>query len=231
LIPWLHPAQPFPPLQCALREPNGLLAAGADLSPARLIEAYRHGIFPWYSAGEPILWWSPDPRMVLQPERIKVSRSLSKTLRRGDFTVSADLAFDQVIVGCSQPRDDQPGTWITEEMRHAYCALHEAGVAHSIEVWRGGQLAGGLYGIAIGRAFFGESMFSRVSDASKIALVALARQLARWEFGLIDCQMNTPHLASMGAGEITRNEFARRLVELVDYPRPTGRWQLETTLL
>jgi leucyl/phenylalanyl-tRNA---protein transferase len=231
LIPWLHPGQPFPPLQRALNEPNGLLAAGADLSPARLIDAYRQGIFPWYSPGEPILWWSPDPRMVLQPARIRISRSLSKTLRGGSFTLSADRAFEKVIAACSEPRDGQNGTWITAEMRDAYCELHREGVAHSIEVWREDMLAGGLYGVAIGRAFFGESMFTRVRDASKVGLVALARQLERWDFGLIDCQMNTAHLASMGAGEIPRNEFARRLVELVDYPRPTGRWQLEDNLL
>ena len=212
-------------------EPNGLLAAGADLSPDRLIDAYRHGIFPWYSPGEPILWWSPDPRMVLYPAEIKVSRSLSKTLRKQIFGVSADQSFDRVIEQCRAPRGAREGTWIDDDMMRAYRALHRIGVAHSIEVWQGSELVGGLYGVAIGRAFFGESMFSRVSDASKVALVALARQLERWRFGLIDCQMNTSHLASMGAHEIPRTEFARILGELVDYAGPSGPWRLEKNLL
>lgn len=207
------------------------MAAGADLSPERLIDAYRHGIFPWYSAGEPILWWSPDPRMVLYPTGIRISRSLSKTLRKRMFSVSADQYFDSVIEQCRAPRGAHEGTWIDDDMMRAYRVLHRIGIAHSIEVWHGSELVGGLYGVAIGRAFFGESMFSHISDASKVALVVLARQLERWQFGLIDCQMNTTHLASMGAREIPRNEFARKLGELVDYASPSGQWRLEKNLL
>ncbi len=230
MIPWLEPDQPFPPLQRALRQPNGLLAAGADLSIPRLVDAYRRGIFPWYSAGEPILWWSPDPRMVLYPSEIRISRSLSKTLRRRAYSITADRAFDQVVAACRAPRPGQDGTWITGEMVAAYRALHAAGIAHSIETWRGDDLAGGLYGIAIGRAFFGESMFARAPDASKTALVALSRQLQRWSFGVIDCQMTTAHLASMGAREISRREFARQLSELVDYQGVPGPWRLDENL-
>jgi leucyl/phenylalanyl-tRNA--protein transferase len=226
LIPWLEGDADFPPLEQALRRPNGLLAAGGELSPERLTRAYRRGIFPWYSAGEPILWWSPDPRMVLFPSELKISRSLTKTLRKGAFTVTADRAFDQVIEGCSQPRPGQPGTWITAEMKQAYRALHRLGRAHSVETWLGDRLAGGLYGVAIGRAFFGESMFSRVSEASKVALAHLVRQLDHWGFGLIDCQMRTPLLASFGAREIARSEFARRLAELVNYPDIPAPWRL-----
>jgi leucyl/phenylalanyl-tRNA--protein transferase len=227
VIPWIDPTQPFPPLSRALREPNGLLAAGADLSVERLLDAYRHGIFPWYSEGEPILWWSPDPRMVLAPGDVRISRSLSRTLRKGRFRVTADRAFEAVIESCSAPRAGQQGTWITAEMKAAYIRLHRSGHAHSVEAWDGDELAGGLYGVAIGRAFFGESMFARVSDASKVALVALARQLQAWQFGLIDCQMRTAHLASLGATEVPRVEFAWRLAKLVDYPSITGPWRLE----
>jgi len=211
----------------ALRRSNGLLAAGADLSPERLLRAYRLGIFPWFSAGEPILWWSPDPRMVLFPSELKIARSLAKVLRKSDYEVRADSAFERVIQACSEPRAHQQGTWITAAMRAAYIRLHRLGVAHSVETWRGGELAGGLYGLALGRAFFGESMFSRASDASKIALVHLVRQLQRWQFELIDCQMRTPLLASFGAREITRGEFTRRLAELVKYPDVVGPWLLE----
>jgi len=202
LIPWLDSGDPFPEVERALAEPNGLLAAGADLSLPRLLEAYRNGIFPWFSHDQPILWWSPDPRMVLFPTELKISRSLARTVRSTRFEVRADTAFDAVIKGCRQPRRGESGTWITEEMAEAYGTLHRAGFAHSVETWLDGKLVGGLYGVALGRAFFGESMFARVSDASKVALVALARQLQHWEFGLIDCQMNTAHLASMGAREI-----------------------------
>jgi leucyl/phenylalanyl-tRNA--protein transferase len=226
LIPWLERNTDFPPLEQALRRPNGLLAAGGDLSPERLTRAYRRGIFPWYSAGEPILWWSPDPRMVLFPGELKISRSLAKTLRKGAFTITADTAFDQVIEGCSQPREGQPGTWITPQMQHAYCLLHRQGRAHSVETWQGDRLVGGLYGVAIGRVFFGESMFSYVSDASKVALAHLVPQLERWEFGLIDCQMRTPLLASFGAREVARSQFARRLAELVNFPDIPAPWQL-----
>ena len=226
MIPWLDRRTPFPPVETALKQPNGLLAAGADLSPQRLIAAYRQGIFPWFGEGEPILWWSPDPRMVLFPAELKISRSLRKILNQGGFEVRADTAFRETMLGCAAPRPEQKGTWISEEMIAAYCALHQLGVAHSIETWVDGELVGGLYGVALGRLFFGESMFSRVSGASKIALVHLARQLERWGFGMIDCQMKTAHLASLGAREIQRSEFARKLQELVNYPDLHGPWRL-----
>jgi len=230
LIPWLGSGDPFPEVERALAEPNGLLAAGADLSLPRLLDAYRNGIFPWFADDQPILWWSPDPRMVLFPAELKVSRSLARTMRNTRFEVRADTAFDEVIESCRQPRRAESGTWITEEMAEAYGALHRAGFAHSVETWLDGELVGGLYGVALGRAFFGESMFTRVSDASKIALVALARQLQRWGFGVIDCQMNTAHLASFGACEIPRAEFTRRLRELVHYAPVPVPWRLESTI-
>ncbi len=204
-----------------------MLAAGADLSPARLLEAYRRGIFPWFSEGQPILWWSPDPRMVLFPAELKVSRSLARTLRRKDFEIHADTAFRRVMEACAEPRPGQDGTWITHQMVEAYTAMHRQGIAHSVETWRDGELIGGLYGVALGRMFFGESMFSRAADASKVALVTLVRQLADWNFGMIDCQMKTPHLASLGAREIPRAEFARRLEELVHYAPVPAPWYLE----
>lgn len=219
MVPWLKLDDPFPPLEAALTRPSGLLAAGADLSPDRLLDAYSRGIFPWFSPGDPILWWSPDPRMVLLPQELYVRRSLRKRLRQPDHEVRVDTAFREVITACSGPRDGQPGTWITPAMIDAYCTLHERGHAHSVETWIDGHLAGGLYGIALGRAFFGESMFTRVPDASKIAFVHLARQLDQWGFGLIDCQMRTDHLASFGAREIARADFAARLVELLHYER------------
>ena len=230
MIPWLDSGDPFPEVERALAEPNGLLAAGADLSLSRLLEAYRNGIFPWFSHDQPILWWSPDPRMVLFPSELKISRSLARTLRSTRFEVRADTAFDAVIEGCRQPRRGESGTWITEEMAEAYGTLHRAGFAHSVETWLDGKLVGGLYGVALGRAFFGESMFARVSDASKVALVALARQLQHWGFGVIDCQMNTAHLASLGAREIPRAEFTRRLRELVHYAPVPVPWRLESTI-
>jgi leucyl/phenylalanyl-tRNA--protein transferase len=224
VIAWLGADTPFPPLAAAQKEPNGLLAVGGDLSPRRLLDAYRHGIFPWYSEGDPILWWSPDPRMVLFPGELRVTRSLAKTLRNKSHEVRFDTAFDAVMRGCAAPRPGQGGTWIGPEMRAAYRRLHALGYAHSAETWIDGELAGGLYGVAIGAAFFGESMFSRARDASKIALVALVRRLAADGYGLIDCQMHTAHLASLGAREIPRAEFARRVKDLVDYPRSPGRW-------
>ncbi len=229
MIPWLDKYTRFPPVEKALREPNGLLAAGADLSPGRLLDAYRHGIFPWFSHKEPILWWSPDPRMVLVPSEFKVSRSLGKTLRNRPWDVRFDTAFDAVMQGCAAPRGNdlatgQPHTWISENMIEAYTRLHELGWAHSVETWIDGELAGGLYGIAIGAMFYGESMFSRRPDASKIALAGLTRHLDSLGFGLIDCQMKTPHLASLGAREIPRSEFLRRVAELIHYPRPPGPW-------
>jgi leucyl/phenylalanyl-tRNA--protein transferase len=231
MLTWLTADAPFPPLARALQEPNGLLAAGGDLSPERLLLAYRHGIFPWFSEGQPILWWSPDPRMVLFPQELKVSRSLAKTLRKRPFEVRMDTAFSAVMQCCAEPRRGQPGTWISPAMIAAYTRLHELGIAHSVEAWQGDELVGGLYGIALGRMFYGESMFSRATDASKIAFVHLVRQLERWGFGMIDCQMKTAHLASLGAREIPREEFAHRLGELVNYPDHPGHWQLDTDII
>jgi len=225
---WLSPDDSgagFPDARLALAEPDGLLAVGGDLSPERLLDAYRNGIFPWYSEGQPILWWSPDPRTVLYPEQPKVSRSLRKTLRQQRFSLSYDRVFDQVIEACAAPRRDEPGTWITGDMQRAYRELHRLGHAHSIECWRGSELVGGLYGVSIGRVFFGESMFSRVSDASKVAFVHLARQLERWGFALIDCQVYSPHLASLGAGSLPRSEFLTYLATLCPQPPDAAAWQ------
>jgi len=231
MIPWLRPDDPFPPLEAALASPNGLLAAGANLSLDRLLVAYRQGIFPWFSQGEPILWWSPDPRMVLLPSEFKRSRALAKRLRRRDYEVRVDSAFTAVMAACSEPRPGQSGTWITAPMQAAYARLHEAGHAHSIETWQAGRLVGGLYGVALGGAFYGESMFHRVTDASKIALAHLVAQLARWGFGMIDCQMETAHLASLGARPIPRAEFLRRLQTLVDLPGQPGKWTFDHDLV
>lgn len=224
MIPWLTPDAPFPPLNSALTHPNGLLAVGGDLSPRRLIEAYRHGIFPWFNEGEPILWWSPDPRMVLFPGELKISRSLRKALKKSDYEIRVDSAFSEVMQACAKPRRERPGTWIHAEMISAYAALHEMGFAHSVEVWIGGELMGGLYGVAQGRMFFGESMFSRASDTSKIAFVHLVIQLEHWGFRMIDCQMKTAHLASLGGREIPRKEFSQKLKELVNYPERVEKW-------
>jgi leucyl/phenylalanyl-tRNA--protein transferase len=231
MIPWLGRDDPFPPLESALRHPNGLLAAGADLSPERLLAAYRQGIFPWYSEGEPLLWWSPDPRMVLAPSELKISRSLAKTLRNRDHEIRFDSAFAAVMRGCATRGADTAGTvadgigtWITAEMCAAYQRLHELGYAHSVETWIDGELAGGLYGVAVGRMFYGESMFTRVRDASKIAMVHLARHLERHGYGMIDCQMHTPHLASLGAQAIARSTFSLRLRELVDCAVEPVKW-------
>ena len=225
MIPWLDPHDDFPPVEQALRDPNGLLCAGADLSAPRILAAYRSGIFPWYSPGEPILWWSPDPRMVLVPDEFKISRSLRRRLQQGDYEVRLDSAFAAVIRACAHaPRPGQSGTWITREMRTAYLALHELGYAHSVETWIDDELVGGLYGLAIGRMFYGESMFARRNDASKIALVHLVRFLRAHGYGLIDCQMNTAHLASLGAREIPRSEFLARLHGLCATPGLPGLW-------
>lgn len=208
MLPWL-PDRPvgFPPVASALRDPDGLLAAGGALTPEWLLAAYRRGIFPWFSDDQPVLWWSPDPRMVLFPDEIRVRRSLTKRLRNGGFRVTADTVFERVVAACAAPRDGQPGTWITAEMRAAYGRLHRLGAARSVEVWRAGELVGGLYGVAMGPVFFGESMFSRQADASKVALVHLARAMAAGGGRLIDCQMHTGHLASLGARDIARSEF------------------------
>jgi leucyl/phenylalanyl-tRNA--protein transferase len=227
MIPWLTSNTPFPPLETALHEPNGLLAAGGDLSPQRLLAAYRHGIFPWYSPGQPILWWSPQPRMVLFPQELKVSHSLAKRLRRGDYQIRIDSAFRAVMEACAtSPRPDQDGTWIVPELVEAYCQLHAFGYAHSVETWIDGELAGGLYGVSIGRMFYGESMFHRVTDASKIAVAHLAQFMVQNGYGMIDCQMQTSHLASLGAREIPREEFAQRLTALVNSPDQFEPWNL-----
>jgi len=228
MIPWLPRQHVFPPLETALADPNGLLAAGGDLASERILAAYRQGIFPWYSAGEPILWWSPDPRMVLIPEQFKISRSLSRTLRHANYEIRLDSAFDKVIHFCATtPRSGQSGTWITEDMRQAYLQLHGLGYGHSVETWREGELVGGLYGLAIGGAFFGESMFSLRTDASKIALAHLCAHLKRLGFGIIDCQMETRHLASLGAQTITRRDFASRLEVLCAQGPAPGRWDAD----
>lgn len=223
MIPQLgeDPASPFPDVSNALPEPDGLLAWGGDLDPVRLIRAYQNGIFPWFSEDQPILWWSPARRCVLEPSRIRISRRLARTLARGDYRISADTAFEDVVRGCARPRKGQPETWITATMKEAYVRLHRMGLAHSIELWKDGRLAGGLYGLSLGRMFFGESMFSARRDASKIVLVHLCRLLHRWDFPLLDCQVANPHLESMGARELPRPEFIRILRSNVARPAPT----------
>ena len=216
----------FPPAELA--ENDGLLAIGGDLSPERLIEAYRHGIFPWYSAGDPILWWYLSPRLVLYPPEIKISRRLQRTMKKQPFRVSFDQDFNQIITSCAQVRQEQGrDTWITEEMKAAYCQLHQLGYAHSVECWQDDFLAGGLYGIRLGSIFFGESMFSRVTDASKIAFVSLARYLYTRNVQLIDCQMTTQHLLRFGAREISSDQFQLHLHQLIDNLLPDGIWNHE----
>jgi leucyl/phenylalanyl-tRNA--protein transferase len=225
MIPWLRNTEGFPPPEFALREPNGLLCAGGDLTSQRIVRAYINGIFPWYSPGEPILWWSPDPRMVLFPGEFRISRSLRRTLRKGGYRVRLDTCFEAVIEACAEtPRPEQTGTWITPEMQAAYVRLHALGYAHSVETWIDERLAGGLYGIAIGKMFYGESMFARITDASKIAFAHLVRFLDERGFGLIDCQMRTAHLASLGAREIPRDDFIRRVRNLTVLSPLCGRW-------
>jgi leucyl/phenylalanyl-tRNA--protein transferase len=222
---WIEPGQPLPDPNDALTEPNGLLAAGRDLSARRLLEAYRRGVFPWFSEGQPVLWWTPDPRMVLELDRFKASRSLLQTVRRvarsGAWRLSMNTAFEVVMRQCAAPRHRQDGTWIVDEIVRAYCALHRQGFAHSVEVWNGsGELVGGLYGVSIGRMFFGESMFTREPDASKYALFALVRRLRTLGFHMIDCQQATPHLASLGAHQISRASFLETLTDLIQRPAP-----------
>ncbi|MDY0012169.1 MAG: leucyl/phenylalanyl-tRNA--protein transferase [Rhodocyclaceae bacterium] len=224
MIAWLQSPEDFPPVACALREPNGLLAAGGALTPEWILAAYRRGIFPWFNPGEPILWWSPDPRMVLGPAHIRITRSLGKVLRQGRFEVRCDTAFRQVIEACAKPREPGGGTWISPAMQAAYLRMHELGYAHSVESYHDGQLVGGLYGLALGRAFFGESMFSRRSDASKVALAHLARYLDLTGFAVIDCQMTTPHLAALGGREIPRADFAAGLAEWTLGGPPPAPW-------
>jgi leucyl/phenylalanyl-tRNA--protein transferase len=215
-IPWIEPDQAgFPPVEQALTEPDGLLVAGGDLGVGRLLDAYRHGIFPWYEEDQPILWWSPDPRLVLIPSQLKLSRSLGKLIRRGRYTVSFDRDFPAVIRRCAEHRAGSTGTWITTAMEAAYVELHDRGFAHSVEVWSADKLVGGLYGIALGRVFFGESMFSEEDNTSKLALVYLVKQLQRWDYELIDCQVSSDHLKNLGAVEIRREEFVQQLRELI----------------
>jgi len=244
-LPWVGAQDPLPDPQRAWREPNGLLAAGADLSPERLLEAYSRGIFPWYSDGQPVLWWSPDPRMVLYLDEFRLHRSLARTIRKrclaGEpacgracptmpagshsprWRVTLDEAFGEVMRGCAAPRDDDAGTWITDQIQAAYQGLHRLGCAHSIEVWEDARLVGGLYGVSIGRMFFGESMFTRVTDASKVAVAALVSTLRTRGYRVIDCQQNTRHLASLGAREISRGAFLDELAGLIRQPGPDWR--------
>jgi leucyl/phenylalanyl-tRNA--protein transferase len=212
----------FPPVGNAVQ--SGLLAVGGDLSPERLLAAYREGIFPWYSEGEPILWWSPDPRFVLFPDELCVSRSMRQFLKKGLVRITFDRSFREVISACRRPRPGQDGTWITPEMRRAYCALHNLGYAHSVEVWQEKELVGGLYGVSLGRAFFGESMFSAVPNASKAALITLASQLKERGFDLIDCQVETAHLAGLGARPIPRRDFCALLQQSLRHETLRGNW-------
>lgn len=222
-LQWLDPRQPdqsFPDPDNALPDPNGLLAVGGDLSPRRLLRAYGQGIFPWFNPDEPILWWSPNPRCVFQPGSVRVSHSLAKRIRRQQYALSFDLAFDEVLESCAGVRRAGRGTWLGPDMRRAYRELHRLGHAHSVELWMDGELAGGLYGVSVGGAFFGESMFSRRSDASKLALVHLDRQLLAWGFGLLDCQVASEHLLSLGAQTLPRSEFLRQLRQAAALPPP-----------
>lgn len=228
MIPWLrpeHPPEAFPPVEEALQEPNGLLCVGGDLSVERLLEAYRRGIFPWFSAGQPILWWSPDPRTVLYPGEFKVSRSLGKTLRNRGFRTTVDQAFEQVMERCADPALRPEGTWISPQMRAAYRRLHELDYAHSFETWDGNQLVGGLYGVALGRVFFGESMFSVARDASKVALHALVQVSLAQNVRLIDCQVDSEHLRSLGARSVPRREFMRELAAATRESPPGASWR------
>ena len=225
MVPWISTRHQFPPVDTARTEPNGLLCAGADLASETIVAAYSLGIYPWFSDDQPILWWSPNPRMVLFPDEFKISKSLAKTVARGVFDIRFDTAFSDVIAACSAPRRKDGGTWIVPEMRLAYAELHAMGVAHSIESWRDGELVGGLYGLAIGHMFFGESMFTRATDASKVALVALVEKLKQDGFALIDCQQETRHLASFGARPIARAEFVQRLKVLIDLNQSTSVWR------
>lgn len=219
------PGQDFPPVSKALREPEGLLAIGGCLSEQRLLNAYRRGIFPWYNPGEPILWWSPNPRLVLFPEQLIVSRSLRKTLRKNTFSVTFDRIFGEVISACAEPRKESTGTWITADIKQAYMALHQSGFAHSAETWLNGELVGGLYGVAIGRVFFGESMFHTQTDASKVVFATLVEQLKAWDYQLIDCQVHTQHLASFGAANRDRSYFIKLLDQFCAMPAHPSAWK------
>jgi leucyl/phenylalanyl-tRNA--protein transferase len=218
------PLAPFPPTRQALRSPNGLLAWGGDLHPDRLLAAYRRGIFPWYQEGQPVLWWTPAPRCVIVPGDVHLSRRTRRRYNSGIFRLTIDAAFTEVISACAEPRERDGGTWITRDMHDAYVRLHRRGHAHSLEVWQEVELVGGIYGLSIGSMFFGESMFSRQTDASKVALVALCRCLQQWGYGLLDCQVGNPHLFSMGAIELQRAAFEELLGDLVAEPRDPGLW-------
>ena len=226
-IHWISeddPPHAFPPVEAAFDVPDGLLAAGGDLSEDRLLYAYSHGIFPWFSDGQPILWWSPDPRCILLPQSLRISRRSRRSLRKSDFTVSFNRAFAAVIDECAADRPGQEGTWITDEMNTAYCRLHETGWAHSIEIHQEDRLVGGLYGIAIGKAFFGESMFSREDNASKAAMLALCNVLQDHQFILLDCQVVSPHLVNMGAVTVERTEFTAMLSQACELPEKFAAW-------
>ena len=229
-IVWLSSQDPpdaFPPVEQALIDPDGLLAVGGDLSSERLLAAYRRGIFPWYEAGQPILWWSPDPRSVLWPDALHVSRSLRKQLARNSFAVTADRAFTDVLEACAAPRHHTTGTWLTGDMRAAYARLHSLGWAHSFEAWQGDRLAGGLYGVYLGRVFFGESMFTRSTDASKVCLAHAVRFLRQRGCGLIDCQIWSDHLQRLGATTMTRRDFQRQLSILCEPVGAPGPWSAD----
>lgn len=230
---WLDPRdpqQPFPPAYKAMRDPNGLLAIGGDLSVTRLLLAYSSGIFPWYNPNEPILWWCPDPRAVLEPDDFHVSHSLRKRIRRDDYAITFDTAFSDVLNACTAIRRGSHGTWLGPEMKRAYQELHQQGHAHSVEIWRNRRLVGGLYGVSLGRAFFGESMFSVETDGSKLALYWLCQQLQLWDFELLDCQIASEHLRSLGASEIPREKFLGRLKQALTKPGAPGTWRFEIEL-
>ena len=224
LLNAMYSDEEFPDPENALSEPDGLLAVGGCLSPRRLLNAYRKGIFPWFNPGDPILWWCPDPRLVLVPGEIRISRSLRRTLRKMEFEVTFDQAFSEVIRACAGPRKTAPGTWITQHMMRAYANLHAIGHAHSVEAWHGSQLAGGLYGVTIGQTFFGESMFYVRSNASKVAFAVLAENLTRWNYRLIDCQVKTDHLASFGAKQIPRKQFIESIERNCNQPVCADAW-------
>lgn len=230
----MNPGDPFPSAETALTDPNGLLCAGLEITPERVLAAYERGIFPWYSEGQPVLWWSPDPRMVLLPKNFRLHRSLRKSLQHTEYEIRVDTSFETVMRACADPRPEQGGTWISEAIIAAYTGLHRAGFAHSVETWMDGDLVGGLYGIALGRVFFGESMFVRRTDASKIAFAHLVTQLKRWQFELIDCQQETEHLASLGAAPISRKEFLvalDRWAPIDAVSDRAGAWKFDADLL
>jgi len=231
---WIDPYDEsggFPNVSLAMKEPNGLLAVGGNLSPKRLIDAYHKGIFPWYTDGQPILWWSPNPRAVLFPDKLNISRSVLKTIRKNHYRITLDTAFNQVITQCAQPRADGNGTWLTQQMILAYSTLNELGYAHSAECWLGEELVGGLYGVAIGRVFFGESMYSHCSDASKIAFIHLACQLKEWGYTVIDCQVHSNYLKSLGSIEIPRSDYINLINRWTRVPGQSEQWQLDNTLI